>query len=147
MTEPRSCYDCGAKPGELHEPGCDVETCPRCGSQMISCGCVYEVNGLDQETLEEEHPDIYTGGPTDEMYAKFDAEWGARRIPWAGEPHGAASARKLGWWVKWSPGWKKCAANDPDACEDLNGLFTRAWWDAEAQEYRSNQEKPNGRQQ
>ena len=32
--------------------------------------------------------------------------------------------------------------DDPDATEDLNSLFTHAWWDAETQEYRPNEEKP-----
>lgn len=29
---------CGAAPGELHRDMCDVERCPRCGCQYISCG-------------------------------------------------------------------------------------------------------------
>lgn len=33
------CHDCGAKPWFLHHPGCDVELCPRCLGQAISCGC------------------------------------------------------------------------------------------------------------
>jgi len=33
------CHDCAAVKGQLHVPGCDVESCPRCGGQMISCGC------------------------------------------------------------------------------------------------------------
>ena len=33
------CPDCGAKPGGYHHPGCDMETCPRCGMQMLSCDC------------------------------------------------------------------------------------------------------------
>jgi len=36
------CHDCGAKVGHLHHVGCDVERCPRCRLQLISCdgnGC------------------------------------------------------------------------------------------------------------
>ncbi len=32
------CHDCSAKPGELHKLGCDMERCPFCGRQLISCG-------------------------------------------------------------------------------------------------------------
>ena len=34
--------------------------------------------------MEEEHPDIYSEGPTDEMYEKWDAEWGDKRSRWTG---------------------------------------------------------------
>ncbi len=33
------CHDCGVRPGGLHHPGCDVEECPKCHTQLISCGC------------------------------------------------------------------------------------------------------------
>ena len=36
------CHDCGIKHGNYHHPNCDVEQCPRCGGQLISCGCLNE---------------------------------------------------------------------------------------------------------
>lgn len=33
------CHDCGAKEGEFHDPGCDMEQCPFCSGQLISCDC------------------------------------------------------------------------------------------------------------
>jgi Zn finger protein HypA/HybF involved in hydrogenase expression len=33
------CHDCGVGGGLLHHQHCDVEECPRCHGQRISCGC------------------------------------------------------------------------------------------------------------
>lgn len=35
----RNCHDCNAAPGQFHHPGCDMERCPKCGGQAISCDC------------------------------------------------------------------------------------------------------------
>ena len=37
----RRCHDCGIvnNPGNLHHLGCDMERCPNCGMQLISCKC------------------------------------------------------------------------------------------------------------
>ena len=35
----RDCHDCATPTGALHHPGCDMEDCPRCLGQAISCGC------------------------------------------------------------------------------------------------------------
>lgn len=42
------CHDCNIQVGGYHHPGCDMEECPRCHGQLISCGC------LDDEEEEEE---------------------------------------------------------------------------------------------
>ena len=33
------CPDCACRVGQYHHPGCDMEACPKCGEQMISCNC------------------------------------------------------------------------------------------------------------
>jgi hypothetical protein len=37
---PDLCHDCGVEKGGYHHPGCDMETCPRCGGQIIYCNCI-----------------------------------------------------------------------------------------------------------
>ena len=44
--QPQPCGDCAVPVGAYHIPGCDVEECPRCHGQSISCDC-------DEETLRE----------------------------------------------------------------------------------------------
>lgn len=40
-----TCGDCAGKYGEVHSANCDIERCPACGGQFISCSCgtKYEV--------------------------------------------------------------------------------------------------------
>lgn len=35
------CHDCAIVKGQLHVVGCDVEECPACSGQALSCDCIY----------------------------------------------------------------------------------------------------------
>lgn len=41
------CGDCGVLPGRYHHLGCDVQQCPVCRGQMITCGCRFDEDGPD----------------------------------------------------------------------------------------------------
>ena len=97
---PTTCHDCGAEEGQSHEFGCDMERCPFCGSQLISCGCCYK-HILNVETdwdlpfhgLPE---DIYKDG----LSKAQEAEWLINleeegRVPWIQYPTICAKCGEL----------------------------------------------------
>jgi TIR domain len=49
ITPRAACHDCGVLIAQYHVPGCDVEECPSCGGQQISCGC--KPDAISQEEL------------------------------------------------------------------------------------------------
>lgn len=46
------CHDCGCKEGEMHKDGCDMEYCPFCGGQLLSCECPQKFGDKFGELLE-----------------------------------------------------------------------------------------------
>jgi hypothetical protein len=38
-VDKQPCHDCRVIKGQFHVVGCDVESCPVCGGQVISCDC------------------------------------------------------------------------------------------------------------
>jgi hypothetical protein len=40
--EPDSeCHDCGVRRDQVHHLSCDMEQCPNCFGQLLSCGCSF----------------------------------------------------------------------------------------------------------
>ena len=46
-ADQRPCHDCAVVKGQYHVPGCDVERCPRCGRQTITCDCAYDDHAVN----------------------------------------------------------------------------------------------------
>ncbi len=46
---PGECHDCKASPRKRHHPSCDVERCPRCQQQFISCRCLVNPKQEDED--------------------------------------------------------------------------------------------------
>ena len=98
------CPDCDAGIGALHVEGCDVEQCPYCGGQLISCLCPGQI--------------------------KFEEVPADDRMPWTGAWPGTVECVKFGWYARLVPsqGWVPCGPKEPEAYPDLNRLHKEARW-------------------
>lgn len=125
------CHDCGVDPNNFHINGCDVERCPNCGRQSISCDCE------DSETVFEDSQD------NSFSFRVFNRDISRKRLKWSGEWPGEKECREFGWYSKFIEfkGWVRCDKDDPGASGDLNRLAVEAEWNSEKGKY---QIKQNG---
>ena len=75
------CHDCRVQPGRLHQSGCDMEECPFCQGQLLTCGCCHDQLGFDpgQEPA-------HTNGLSEDQLSRWHAILDAQgRIPFGGE--------------------------------------------------------------
>ncbi len=77
------CPDCGVKEGEIHLWSCDMEVCPKCGGQLLGCGCF-----KDSKELPFRIPFILIpimcelcGTLWPELFSVSDEEWTKYVIP------------------------------------------------------------------
>lgn len=98
--KPKPCNDCGVKPGELHAQGCDVERCPDCGGQYITCDCVRQSPKWPRIPWSGQWPGVKECREYN-LYSKM--------VP--------------------NKGWIPCDKDDPGASEDLNRLHIDYVWD------------------
>lgn len=64
---------CGAREGELHEFDCDMERCPFCGLQLITCRCPFELLGLLEDVAPgwEAEMEVMEGGLDEDQMAQW----------------------------------------------------------------------------
>jgi len=81
------CHDCDIEEGQLHKLGCDMERCPNCLGQLISCGCPEPAE--KDRIIWVEIPNLcrLCGEKWPDMFILSDEEW-QRTVPknlWAEE--------------------------------------------------------------
>jgi len=46
QKKPGCCPDCACEQGNSHKGGCDIECCPECGGQRLTCGHITDLPDL-----------------------------------------------------------------------------------------------------
>ncbi|MEK6832599.1 MAG: hypothetical protein AABY32_01015 [Nanoarchaeota archaeon] len=105
LVPKEKCYDCNVNIGEFHVDGCDIEICPECGGQWISCECE-----IDED---ERIPyDGYFPGTLEAIECNLYSRWDEEKKRWI-----------------------KCSADDMDAGPDLNRIREIGTWDKKSKKW------------
>ncbi len=56
LDGPERCHDCNVVNGAIHHPGCDMERCPACQGQYISCTCGAEHGSINVDGAVWKYP-------------------------------------------------------------------------------------------
>lgn len=99
------CPDCGVFPGNKHLDGCDVERCPDCGGQIISCCCEGDLT----------MPRLLWTGEWPGVAECREFGWYSKMVD--------------------GKGWVECNKDEPGATEDLNRLLKCGVWDKDRGRY------------
>lgn len=121
----RKCGDCGAVPGQAHDPGCDVERCSVCSRQALQ-GCVHVCAlSYDEDPDEPNHSDPEYCGFSAEDYEGIERH-DPTKVRWTGVWPGVLECIKLGLFSYEDPSrstgqyWVPCSPDHPKATPDLN---------------------------
>jgi len=95
----QTCPDCGVLPGAIHQRDCDIEQCPNCGRQLLTCRC-----SDAQRACRLPWTGHYPG-----VAECMEFGWYAKLVP--------------------GMGWVPCDPDEPEAMEHLNSLAMDAEWD------------------
>ena len=89
------CGDCGVEVGGLHHLGCDIQCCPCCGGQLISCGCRWDEL---PETWEDGDDDGGTWFPTPDGRHRAGFRW-TRCAAYVAAANSGLASRDADWLV------------------------------------------------
>jgi hypothetical protein len=102
----KTCYACGATPGQYHKRGCDWEDCPHCGLQLLWCGHMAIVRQPERMPFRELE--------TRER-AALEYGWYCILVP--------------------GRGWRLCRQGTPNCRLNLNRVMESCDWDKEQKKW------------